>query len=181
MPKPTKICAGAPCLESIVELGDAALAERLAELEEAARLLRNLHGQQRFARAAEIRAFGDVAQAVEVHVRAAVDAHDALAVALLARDPFLQARHGQRAGGLDDGARVLEHVLDRGADLVGVDEQDLIDVLAAQIEGLFTHALHGDAVREDADAVERHAFAGTTDSCIAAASSGSTPMILVCG
>ena len=45
---------------------------------------------------------------------------------------FFSAGDRERAGGLDDRARVLEHVLDRGADLVGVDEQHLVDVLLRQ-------------------------------------------------
>ncbi len=156
----TKICAGAAGFVAIVELGDVALAERLAELQEAARLFRDLHGQQRFALRAEIGALGDVAQAIEVHVRAAVDADDTLALHALARDPLLHARDRERARRLDDGACVFEHVLDRRADLVCIDEQDLVDELATQLERLFADALHRHAIREDADALERDALAG---------------------
>ena len=77
-----------------------------------------------------------------------------------ARTYFLMPGDRERAGGLDDGARVLEDVLDRRADLVGVDEHDLVDVLAAQPEGLLADPPHRDAVGEDADALERHALAG---------------------
>ena len=70
---PTKICALAAAGVAVVELGDAALAEHLAEAQEAARLLGNRHGQQRLALPADLGALGDVAQAVEVHVGAAVD------------------------------------------------------------------------------------------------------------
>ena len=58
----------------------------------------------------------------------------------------------KRAGRLGDGARVLEDVLDRGADLVGGHQQDLIDVLLGEAEGLLADAAHRDAVGEDADA-----------------------------
>ena len=84
-----------------------------------------------------------------------------LPCAALARDVFLQAGDRQRAGGLDDGARVLEDVLDGGADLVGVDEHDLVDVLRGRARNVSSPTrLHGDAVGEDADAIERHALAG---------------------
>ena len=88
----------------------------------------------------------------------------------------------QRAGRLDDRARVLEHVLDGGADLVGVGQQHLVDQTAAQREGLLAHAPHRDAVGEHADALERHALArrGAIRTC-EAASAGSTPMIRTAG
>ena len=63
----------------------------------------------------------------------------------------------QRAGRLDDGTRVLEDVLDAGADLVGVDQHDLVDVLAAQPESFLPDAAHRDAVGESPDSLERHA------------------------
>ncbi len=47
------------------------------------------------------------------------------------------------------------------ADLVRVDQQDLVDELAAETEGFFAHPLHRHAIGEDADAIERHALAGT--------------------
>ncbi len=40
------------------------------------------------------------------------------------------------------------------------DQHDLVDVLAAQAERLLAHLPDRDAVREDADAVEHHAFLG---------------------
>jgi hypothetical protein len=46
------------------------------------------------------------------------------------------AGDGQRAGRLDDAARVDEHVLDGGADGVGVDQHELVDQLAGDAEGL---------------------------------------------
>ena len=70
---------------AVVELGDAAPAEHLAEAQEAAGLLGDHHREQRLALAAEVGALGDVSQAVEVHVGAAVDRHQALAAPALAR------------------------------------------------------------------------------------------------
>ena len=67
----------------------------------------------------------------------------------------LHACDGERARGLHDDAHVLEDVLDRGAQLVGADEHDLVDDLAGDAERLLADALHGDAVGERADAIER--------------------------
>ena len=76
---------------------------------------------------------------------------------------------------------VLEDVLDRRADLVGADEDDLVDDLAREAERLLADAPHGDAVGERADAVERDELPARSDSYMLADSSGSTPMILMPG
>ncbi len=102
--------------------------------------------------------------------------------AILARHVFLDAGHRQGARGLGDGARVLENVLDGGADLIGAHQNDLIDVLARKTKGLLAHAPHGDAVGEHADAIEgRRACRRAATRTSPAASSGSTPMILMRG
>ena len=56
--------------------------------------------------------------------------------------------------GSSDRARVLEHVLDRGADRVGVDEDHVVDQLAADAERFLADLLDRDAVGEEADVVE---------------------------
>src|SRR5690606_14776083 len=141
---------------AVVELGDAARSERLAEAQELALPFRDLDRDQRLAVLAELGPLGDVHQPIEVHVRAARDRDVVLALtALLALQPALQARDGERAGRLHDDAAVLENVLDRGADLVRLDEHDLVDDLAGHGEGVIADAPDGDAVREDADVLER--------------------------
>ena len=65
-------------------------------------------------------------------------------------DPGLRAGDGGPRG-LEDRPRVLEHVLDRGADLVGVHEHHLVHQLAAQAEGLAPDFLDRDAVGEQPD------------------------------
>ncbi len=69
---------GLLALVTVVELRDIAVAEQLAEAQEAARLLRNRDREQRLALAAEVGALRHVPQAVEVDVGAAVDRDDAL-------------------------------------------------------------------------------------------------------
>jgi hypothetical protein len=105
-------------------------------------------------------ALGHVAQPVEIHVRAAIDGNERLAGEVFAGHVLLDARHRQGARGFDDGARVLEDILDRGAHLVGGHQQYLIDVLAGQPQGLLPDPAHRHAVREDAHPVEGHALAG---------------------
>ena len=143
---------------AIVELGDVAPAEHFAELQEAALALRDLHRHQRFALAADVGALGDVTQAVEVHVRAAVDRDEAPVAALLACDVALDACDRQRSRRLDDRAVVFEDVLDRRADLVRADGDHLVDVFLRQPERLLADPPHGDAVRKDADALQRDAL-----------------------
>ena len=94
----------------------------------------------------------------------------------------LRAGDGERAGRLEDRARVLEHVLDRGADLVGVDQHHLVDQLLAQAEGLarptcFTAT--PSANRPTCSSATRRPAA--SERAMASASTGSTPMIFTAG
>ncbi len=100
-----------------------------------------------------------MAQAIEVHVRAAIHRDEGFPPALLARDIALDACDGQCPCGLDHGAIVFEDVLNRGADFVRADRDHLIDDLAREPEGFLADPAHRDAVGEDADAIERYARA----------------------
>lgn len=60
---------------AVVEFGDLALADGFAERLEAAGLLGDGHGDDRFAAFTQFGALGDVAQAVEVDVGTGVDGH----------------------------------------------------------------------------------------------------------
>src|SRR5579862_6458235 len=104
-------------LKAVVELRDTALAERLAELQEAAAPLGNLDCEQRLAFGTEVGALGHVTQPIEVEIRAAVDRHQPVALRSTPRHVPLDAGDRERAGGLEDRARVLEHILDRSTDL----------------------------------------------------------------
>ena len=73
---------------------------------------------------------------------------------------LLQAGEADGAGGLGDGAGVLEDVLDRRTDLVGADGDHLVEQLAAQAEGLLAGLAHGDPIGEQPDLVEDDALAG---------------------
>ena len=98
-----------------------------------------------------------MAQPVEVDVGAARDGDEPLAAPAGPRHVLLDARHRERAGRLRDRTRIFEQVLDRGAGFVGVDEHDLVDVLAHETEGFLADASHRHAVGKHADAIERDA------------------------
>ena len=151
--------------DAVIELGHVARTDQAAETAEAATLLGHGHGKHGLARFAQLGALGHETQAVEVHVRAAGHGHqrlalDRLAVHLRALDIGLGAGHGQRAGRFQDAARVLEHVLDRRADRIGIDQDDLVDHQLRDAEGFFAHQAHRGAVREQADVVQGDAVAG---------------------
>ena len=145
---------------AVVELGDVAPPEQAAELLEAARPLRDRGREDRLAGLAEIGPFRDEAEPVEVHVRPAQHGHEALPAATGLLDVALGAGDPERRRRLDDRPRVLEHVLHRGAQLVGVDEDHLVDIATGEPEGLDADLLHGDPVGEQADVGEDDASAG---------------------
>ena len=95
----------------------------------------------------------------------------------------LDARERQRARGLEHRARVLEDVLDRGADLVGVDEHHVVDVALARARSVSrAHLAHRDAVGEEVHVRQRHALArALSDWYMALESTGSTPITRVRG
>src|SRR5690606_2795312 len=103
---------------AVVEFSDLPLADRLAEGLEAARLLGNGHGDDRFTLLAQLGTLGDVAQAVKIDIGAGVDGDQHLAGDAFAGNVFLDARDAQRTGWLGDRAGVLVDVLDRRAQLV---------------------------------------------------------------
>ncbi len=154
---PTKTCALLRVGVAVVELGDAAPADQRHEALVRARPLGQRHGEDGLALLAHLGALGDEAQAVEVGVGAAGDGDELLVADLLARHVRLGAGDGDRARRLEDRARVLEDVLDRGADRVGVDQDHLVDQFARDAEGLLADLLHRDAVGKEAHVVERHA------------------------
>ena len=117
-------------------------------------------GEHGLALLAELRPLGYEAEPVEVDVRAAEDREEIAPHDIAACDVPFRARDTECRRRLDDRARVLEDVLHRGADLVGVDQEHLVDVESRQPERLRADASHGDAVCELAHVSERHAPAG---------------------
>ena len=146
--------------DAVIELGDAAPANQCAEALQAAGPFRNRDGEDGLAVLAELGALGNEAQAVEVEVGPAGDGDDGLALEPVLLDVGLGAGHGQRAGRLEHGARILEDILGRGADVIGVHEDHSIEVLPAEPKRLNADLPHGDAVGKKAHPVEPHPTAG---------------------
>ena len=67
----------------------------------------------------------------------------------------LRPRDAERPRRLEDGARVLKHVLDRGAEGVVVDGHDVVDVAAAEAKGLAPDLPHRRAVGEEPHLAQR--------------------------
>jgi hypothetical protein len=63
-------------------------------------------------------------------------------------------------GGFEDGAGVLEDILDRRADGVGIDEDDLVEIFLAQAEGLLADHFHRRAVGKQPDLIQAYPLAG---------------------
>ena len=121
-------------------------------------MLGNLHRQHRFAVFADLGAFGDEAQAIEVHVGAAGHGHQGLPLELPASDVRFHARHRESASRLKDGAGVFKDILDGGADGVVVDGDHRVNDLAGQRKGLHTDFAHRDTVGKEPHLLELHPF-----------------------
>ena len=150
----------------VVELGHVARAafqgaDAFAEPAEAAALLGHGDGEQRLALLAHLGPLGHEAQPVEVHVGAAEHRGVGLAGGAVGGDVLFDRGHRQRAGRLDDAAGVDEHVLDSGADGIGVDRHEAVDQPAAgDAEGFGAHQLDGGAIGEQAHVGQRDPVAG---------------------
>ena len=131
-----------------------------AELAEGPGPLRDRDPEERLAGLAQLGPLGHEPEAVEVHVGAAQDGGEAQAAHVARAGPGLEARDRERARRLHHAARVVEDVLDGGADLVVRDPDHLVHVAPRELEGQLAHLAHRDPVREDPDVVERHAVAG---------------------
>ncbi len=148
--------------DAVIELGHGTRAHQLAEALEAAALLGNGHGEHRFARLARIGTLGHEAQTIEIHVRAAGNGHQRLLTHRLARfrrafDIGFGTGNGECAGRFEDAAGIGEHILDRRADGIGIDQDDLVDDLFCDPEGFLANLFNRGTVREQTDVGQCHA------------------------
>jgi hypothetical protein len=143
--------------QAIVELGDGAPPDRRAELAERARPLRDGHRKQRLTRLAHFRPLGHEPQPIEVDVGAAQHRDQRLIARALPLDPGLETCGGQRTGRLHHAPRVVEDVLDRGADLVVRHAYDFVDRLLHDRERPLADFPHGHPIGEEPDMFELHA------------------------
>ena len=88
------------------------------------------------------------------------DRHHRLALEPLARRVGLHAGNRQCACGLEDRTRIGKDILDGRADRIGVHEDDLVDILAAEPEGLLADLPDCGAIRKQADVVQLNAPSG---------------------
>ena len=147
--------------QPVVELGDDAPADRRAELAERARPLGNGDREQRLARLAELGAFGDEAQAVEVHVRAAQHGDEPLVLRTPSRAThvFSPATPSAPAGSMI--VRVSSKMSLMAAHTSSFVTRTISStVVLHDRERPLADLAHGDAVGEDADVVEPDAAAG---------------------
>ncbi len=145
---------------TVVEFSDAATANGFTETLETTGLLRNFDGKQHLGLFAHCGPLGDMPKPVEINVGAAIDRHEALTLDTVFRDVLLHPSNCEAAGRLDDRPRVFEDVADCGADLVGVDRDEFVDMLPTQAKRLVANAAHRNAVGENADMIEGNRFAG---------------------
>ena len=146
--------------QPVAELAEAALAQHATEAPQATGLLGDLHRQHRFAVFADLSALGHEAQPVEVHVGAAGNRHQGLAVQALLHHIALHAGYGKGSGRLQDRTGVFEHVLDGCADGVGVDCHHAIHRLLRQFKSELTDAAHRHAIGEKAHLLKLHPLPG---------------------
>ncbi|PMB70998.1 hypothetical protein BM221_003461 [Beauveria bassiana] len=146
---------------AVGELGDGPGHDGLDEAGKGAGSLGDAAGEQHLLALAEGGALGDEAQAVKVHVGARGDGDEGAGRVRgrVAGGVLFEAGNGQRAGGLEPGPRVVVHVLDGGANLVGGDLDDVVDALAGEAKGLLADRLDGGAVGKQADLFEHDALA----------------------
>src|SRR5690606_248880 len=89
---------------AVVELGDAALVQRVDERFERARLLRNGHRQNRLALLTDFGALGHIAQTIKVHVGTTEGGDQVFILDLFPLDVLLDTCYAQSARRLSNGA-----------------------------------------------------------------------------
>mmetsp|Transcript_127654 Transcript_127654/g.367355 ORF Transcript_127654/g.367355 Transcript_127654/m.367355 type:complete len:333 (-) Transcript_127654:285-1283(-) len=134
--------------DPVRELRNVPREDGLVQGEESAGALGDLHGDERLR---SVRALRHEAEPVKVHVRTARDADEGLPRNAILAGILLHACDCQGAGGLEDDAGVDEVVLDRSADFVRGDQDDVVQRHFAQPEGLVADFAYGGAVGEQAD------------------------------
>ena len=105
------------------------------EPEKGAWLLRDRHREQGLLLFTHQGPFGDIAQPIEVHVRPTVNRNEGLFLNVSLPDISLQSGGSQGTGRLDDRPGRLVNTLDCATDLVDINADNLIDILATDIKG----------------------------------------------
>ncbi|KAH0340969.1 threonine dehydratase, biosynthetic, partial [Aureobasidium melanogenum] len=101
-------------------------------------------------------ALSDETQTVKVHVGAG-GCSNQLTLGVRARvlsNVLLQTSQSKSAGRLENGASVVENILDGSTSLIGSDHDDIVDNLTSQTEGLLSDSLDSSTVSEQTDLFE---------------------------
>ena len=100
-----------------------------------------------------------MAQAVEIHVRAAAHGNQRFIGKMMLRDVGFQPRQRQRARWFANAARVVKNIFQRAAHRIGVHRDDVVQQIAAHFERFLAHQLHRRAIGKQAYIFQRHALA----------------------
>ncbi len=136
---------------SIIEFRHVTRTQLFAKRLEAPGLLRDRHGENGFAVFAQFRFLCDKAQAVKVHIGPTGHRDKSRPALPFALRPGFCAGNRQGPGRLKNRPRILENILDGRAHGVGIDTDDFVHQLTAQLEGLL------------ADLFDRHAISKQTN------------------
>ncbi len=130
---------------------------------------------------ANVRAFGDVPQAIEIDIGTTIDGHQRLIAQAFALHVTFESREANRPSRFGNGPGVFIDILDPGTNFVGGHGQHFVNTLLDNPERLRANLFDGHAVGENADVIQRTRWRAWSDACIEAASSGSTPITLIRG
>ena len=87
-----------------------------------------------------------MSQPVEIDIGAAIDGDQVLATHPAARDILLQSCDRQRSRRLCDAAGIVENILDRPANFIGADSNDIVHPTARDFERFLAYLRHRHAV-----------------------------------
>ena len=133
---------------TVVELRYALRPKHGTKFLETTWLLRNGHRHHSFPLLTQFRPFRHMTQPIKVYIGTGGNCHQCLAANPIALSISLSTRDGECASRLQNGAGIFKHVLNSCTDGVRVHQDDLIDPLATQAKGFFTHLLYRHTLRK---------------------------------
>src|SRR5690606_34323234 len=135
----------------IIEFGDAALAQGLAELPVGAGTLRNGNGQNSFALLTKFSALRNITQPLKIDVGATGNGDVGFPRHAMSSNIFLNTRHAHRTRRFRNGARIFEDILDARADFVVIHGDNFVNRFAQYAESFLPDLSHGNAIRKNPD------------------------------
>ena len=136
------------------------VSNEFAETLETATLFRQGDCKKGFSLFAHLRPFGHKSKAVKIDVGAAQNGSVGLTFGFVLGHILFDGGYSQSTRGLHDRAGVYKHILDGGANRIGVDGDVFVDQAARNSERFFAHQLHGGAIRKQTHVVQGDAFLG---------------------